>query len=293
MTGFANLLAERRFFRLALIAGSALLGLPGLGSAILSFVAILKGWQTGLVDLSIALLVFMGLASLAGLPLTLVTAGVALSWGLALFLGVLTGRYRSLVLPVQVLLVIALLAALLFTLWVDDPVAFWQAYFQTVTTQMNELGLPASDPTVLAGLAPQMTGIAGAGAVMSAILTLVVGAWWAARVGATALAEMFLPLKLGYVVGLLAAVIGIAAVFPIGDLPANLLMILAAGFAAQGLAVIHWQARARAWPWTIFLPVYLPLILGPSVLAVGVFCLAAVGFVDNWYSLRRFGKDVI
>ncbi len=181
MTGFANLLAGQRFFRLALIAGSALLGVPGLGSAILVFVAILKGWQTGLSDLIIALLVFLGIASLAGAQLTLMTAGVALSWALALLLGVLTGRYQSLVLPVQVLLVITLVGALLFTVWVDDPVAYWTDYFQTVTTQMTELGLPTSDPKLLAGLAPQMTGIAGAGAVMSAMLALVVGVWWAGR----------------------------------------------------------------------------------------------------------------
>ena len=82
-------------------------------------------------------------------------------------------------------------------------------------------------------------------------------------------------------------------IFNLGWLPANLLMVLGSGFAVQGLAVLHWQARARNWPWPIMFMVYLPLLFGPIMISVAWLLFAALGFVDNWYGLRRAGTDVL
>jgi hypothetical protein len=39
--------------------------------------------------------------------------------------------------------------------------------------------------------------------------------------------------------------------------------------------------------------VYGPLLLGAVYASAGLLALATLGFVDNWYSLRRNGVDVI
>jgi hypothetical protein len=138
-----------------------------------------------------------------------------------------------------------------------------------------------------------MTGLVAASAVSSSLLALVIGAWWAGDAGGPGLGEMFVRLRLGRVVGLATAVLGLLAAVGIDGLPGSLLLVLGTGFAVQGLAVAHWHARARGWPRVLLVLLYLPLLLGPSVAAVAWFFLASLGFVDNWYSLRRRDEDVI
>jgi hypothetical protein len=36
----------------------------------------------------------------------------------------------------------------------------------------------------------------------------------------------------------------------------------------------------------------MPFLMGPSLAVLALFVLAAVGFVDNWYGLRRTTADV-
>ena len=39
-------------------------------------------------------------------------------------------------------------------------------------------------------------------------------------------------------------------------------------------------------------PVYLPFLMGPSITVMALFLLATVGFIDNWYGLRRVDSSV-
>jgi hypothetical protein len=66
--------------------------------------------------------------------------------------------------------------------------------------------------------------------------------------------------------------------------------VLGIGFVFQGLAVVHWLVAARGLPWVFFIPVYLPLFLGASLLVLTLFVLATIGFIDNWYGLRRVAR---
>ena len=80
---------------------------------------------------------------------------------------------------------------------------------------------------------------------------------------------------------------GLGALFFPGQLASNALLLLGVGFVIQGLSVVHWLVSSRGLPGLVLLPVYLPLLMGASVTIMMLLLLAMVGFVDNWYGLRR------
>ena len=79
------------------------------------------------------------------------------------------------------------------------------------------------------------------------------------------------------------------AVFAFG----GVLLVLATGFVAQGLAVIHWTADHRGWPrfWSVVL--YGPLMLSPSLAGLLLVGLMTAGILDNLISLRRSRTNVV
>lgn len=288
MASFGQWLLERRVLRILVIAALFPAGLFGLVSAAaVVLTAELRGWQVALQDAAAAMALLLGVSLVAGGEPLAVFLSASLSWGLAVALGGLTGLYGSLVLPVQLLLLTGVAGVLLFHASVGDTTAFWERSLVQFAEELAAMGVELGRPDALAVLAPTMTGAVAASAVLASLLALVLGAWWAGAAGGPRFGEMFVELRLGRIVGGLTAVLGIASFAGIGSLPADLLLVVAMGFAAQGLAVVHWQARARDWPRAVLVLVYLPLLLGPSVFALGWFAVAALGFVDNWYSLRR------
>lgn len=294
MAGFAHWVARHRLPRVACIAGLFPLWVLSLFSAALvAMTAQLKGGRVAAEDAAMAGVLLLAVSLAAGGDWPPVLGSAAASWGLAGLLGGLTGRYASVTLAVQVLLVLVCAAVLAFTLAVGDTTAWWTRVLAQLAGEMRGLGVELGDDAVLAPLAPLMTGLVAASAVSSSVLALVLGAWWAGAVGGPPVGEMFGRLRLGRALGIAMAVVAVLGAGGVGGLAGGLLMVLGTGFAVQGLAVLHWQARARRWPPGAVLLVYLPLLLGPSLAAIAWFLLAAVGFVDNWYSLRRHGGDVI
>lgn len=292
MASFGQWLIERRWLRILLIAALFPAGLFGLVSAAaVVLTAELRGWQAALKDTAAAMALLLAVSLVAGGEPLPVFLSASLSWGLALALGSLTGLYGSLVLPVQLLLVTGIAGVLLFHASVGNTTAFWERSLAQFAEELAAMGVELGQPDALSVLAPTMTGAVAASAVLASLLALVLGAWWSGAAGGPRFGEMFVELRLGRIVGGLTAVLGVTSFAGLGSLPADLLLVVAMGFAAQGLAVIHWQARARAWPRAVLVLVYLPLLLGPSVFALGWFAVAALGFVDNWYPLRR--GDVI
>jgi hypothetical protein len=290
---FGTWLAERRVPRVALIAALLPLGLFGIFSAaIVVCVAQIKGWREAAADCSIALGILLFLTALVGVGAVQLTASAASTWFVALGLGGLTGTYGSLTLPLQAIIVLAVAGLLVFVLTVADTTAFWTDFLNDLTQQMVNFGVEFTEPDALFSLAPIMSGMAAASAIASSIAALLLGSWWASGAGSASFREMFLQLRLGYVIGGLAALAGVATLFSFGPLAANLLLILSVGFVFQGLAVVHWQVARRGWPWTVLLVAYLPFAMGAQLAVSALFVLAAVGFVDNWYGLRRTTADV-
>ncbi|MGI9330893.1 MAG: hypothetical protein ACR2QB_09290 [Gammaproteobacteria bacterium] len=294
MSRFGAWLAERRMARIALIAAFFPLGILGLlSTAGVSLTAILKGWREATTDSLLAggVLLVLTVLTQGQWQALLVSAG--LIWPLAIALGALTGRFGTLILPVQALVVVAVAGVALFSVMASDPATYWLQTLEVMATEMAAMGVQFSDPTALAALAPLMTGIVAASAFTSFAAALILGSWWAAGAGGPEFGAMFRALQLGNIVGLLAGLAGLLAAFLPGALGSNLLLVFGMGFALQGLAVVHWQAHQRAWPGYALLLVYGPLLMGAVIASAGLLALATLGFVDNWYSLRRTGADVI
>lgn len=287
-SGFGSWLIRHRGARIGLIAG--LLPLPPtsvFSAAIVVAVTIARGWREALVDCVIALVVLSVVTTIAGGAWEQVLPSALPTWILAVWLGSLTGVYGSLALALQVLLVISLIGMAGFVIVVSDPIAFWERILTEFAAQMNEMGVQFAEPDALLALAPVMNGVVAASVVSSSMLALILGAWWAAAAGGPPFREMFTSIRLGYVLGGVAVIAGIAATFLPVQLAGNALLVLGIGFMFQGLSVVHWLVQARGLPWAVLIGVYLPFFMGASIMLVVLFLLAAVGFVDNWYGLRR------
>ena len=292
-SGFGRWVLERRVARIGLIAGLLPLPLTSvLSAAIVVSVTIAKGWREALVDCGIALVVLGIVTVVAGGLWSQVAASGLSTWGAAIVLGALTGAYGSLSLTLQALIVIGLLGLAIFIIGTDDPVLFWEQTLTDFAAQMREIGVEFSEPNALLEIAPMMTGLVAASVVISSMLALIIGAWWASDSGGPAFREMFVRIRLGYLLGGLAVIAGIAALFLPGHVADNVLLVFGVGFVFQGLAVVHWLVSARGLPWMVLIPVYLPFFMGPSIMVMALFLLAAIGFIDNWYGLRRAGPTL-
>ena len=68
------------------------------------------------------------------------------------------------------------------------------------------------------------------------------------------------------------------------------LLIFGAAFMFQGMAVVAWWAHGLGWPKGWWIGLCIPPILLPDFLIIEAALLSALGFVDNWYDLRRLPK---
>jgi len=287
-SAFGRWVLAYRGARIGLIACLLPLPLTGvLSAAIVVAAAIAKGWRIAVTDCAVAMLVLVGITFVAGGGWTQVAASGLSTWAMAVFLGAVTGAYGSLTLTLQALIVLGLIGLVAFVLLADDPVVFWERVLTDFAAQMQEMGVELNAPEVLVELAPIMTGLAGVSVITSSMLALVIGAWWAGGNGGPAFRDMFVNIRLGYVLGALALIAGVAALLLPGQLASNALLLLGIGFVIQGLSVVHWLVSARGMPGIVLIPVYLPIFMGASITVMMLFLLATAGFVDNWYGLRR------
>jgi len=285
-SAFGSWVIERRVARVVLIA----LMLPLFGiisAAIVVCVAMVKGWREGFIDCLVALVLVLGLTAVTGDGLPQVLFSCISTWGIALLMGGLTGVYGSLTLAIQVVVALCCVAILGFAVIVDDPIGFWEPILRTITEQMQQFGVELTDPNAIMGFAPVMSGLFAAGTIASSIAALLLGCWWAGGARGVTFRDLFIGLRLGTVIGGIAAVAGIGSLLGVQPLAGNLLLVAGVGFLFQGLAVVHWYVAKRKLPWFVLIPVYLPLFMGASLLFMALFLFAAVGFIDNWYSLRR------
>jgi len=291
---FGSWLAERRAPRIALIAGLFMLPLVFLVSAaIVSLISQLRGWRQAFTDCLLALAVVIGITLLAGDNWLVFAVSAAGLWSAAIVLGGLAGRYRSLTLPMQAAVAAGMVGIGIFFIVVNDTEGFWQQFLKDEIKQLAALGLTVDRPEVLLDQARIMTGSLAGSVVLFSLLALLLGSWWAGKAGGRPVRDMFIQIRLGYVIGGAAALSGVIALLGATGLAGNLLLVAAVGFMFQGLAVIYWHGTVRKWPGPWPFLVYLPLGLGPQLAVAWIFILVALGFTDNWYGLRRRGMDVV
>jgi hypothetical protein len=294
MSGFAQWLADRRHRRVILIA--VLFPLPLLSilsGAIVVMSAARDGWRGASQDCGLALLVLLATSLLTGGAWQAVTFAALINWSAMTVIGSLVGTVPAFGLPMQVITLLVVSLAAIFSIWVGDTQAYWRPVLERLATDLGDMGWVVPPPEGLDELAARLTGFAAASVLVTLTLTLLLGMALYCRLINVSLAALFREIRLGYVVGILAAICGLLALFPSFYLAQNLMLVFSAAFLFQGLSVIHWAAHVRGWPRFWPIAVYAPFFLGPVVAAGVVFALSATGFVDNWFNLRRSRSNVV
>ena len=175
-----------------------------------------------------------------------------------------------------------------FAVSVGDQQVFWTENLPALIALLAESGV-AVEADNIPELATTMTGSLAASVVIWTTIVLLLGSSWASAVQDGDFAGRFRSLRLGYVIGGLAALAGVAG---FAGVPLNgLLLLFGAAFMFQGFAVASWWSGRLGWPrgwWLGF--VIVPMFV-PNALVLAGTLFAAIGFVDNWYGLRRQSED--
>jgi len=289
LAGFVAWLTGHRLRRVAFIAGMFPLPVTSVFSAaIVVLTADLKGLEEALKDIALA---FAGLGLMAVLsgsdPMPLLTSA-ALSWVIAALLGGVGHKYRSFTLVVQAALLLTIAGMVLFLLLVGDAEAFWKAWLQQAAADFVAEGVGELDQSLIDQLASFMTTGMAVSLLISSLIAVSIGSSWACASRNESFGERFRQLKLGYVIGGLAAALGLAALAGF-ETAGGMLIAVSIGFLLQGLAVLCSWAKHKSWPGSWWAAIIVPLVLlmvvpVPAILIA--FGLVAIGFIDNWYSLR-------
>ncbi len=293
MTRLSDWIAGRRVARIALIA--LLFPVPLLAvvsAALVVSASISRGWRSAVEDCAGALLLLLAVTTLAGGVWLEMGIGAALTWGVAILLGHLY-RAGSINLALQVAVLLGLAGALSFSLWSEDPQAFWEQVLSDLAERARSAGLEMAPTDIAPGAAGLMTGMMAASAVASSMAALFIGAWLTTPGRKRSFAAEFREVRMGRVMGVLAAMLAVLFLAGARATADDLLLVLATGFVVQGLAVIHWHGARRSWPKTWLLALYLPMALLPAVAAVELVLLALLGLADNALSLRRMGGKLV
>jgi hypothetical protein len=287
VTGFAKWLAAQRARRVVLIAG--FFPLPGLGllsAAIVVMVAQVRGLRDAGFECGIALALLAAMGWLAGMDVPVLLGSAVISWAVWLVLASVVVRTGSLALGVQAAVMIALAGLVLFQVLTGDPVAYWSEVLELIYADLASQGLEVTAD--IEQQARLMSGVVIAGSLTGAVLVLLLGTALASRVTGLALSKQFVSLRMGYFIGGLAALAGLAGIFGLGFDGA--LLVFGAAFMFHGVAVVAWWAKQREWPGGWWIGLCIPPILLPDFLIIEAALLSALGFVDNWYDLRRLPK---
>jgi len=285
----------------AFVAGLFLLPITSvISAAIIVLTADLKGPAEAAKDMVFAfavVAVVMLLPAGDASPIPFLVSA-ALSWSIALLLGTVSYRYRSLTLVVQLALVLVVVAVLLFVAVVGDVAAFWQELLIStlaelppdlvteLTAGFTEQGITTEQMVALVSqiLTPAFAG----GLLVSSLMAVLLGCSWASAARNQSFGQRFRGLQLGYVIGGFAAVMGIFSLLGFA-LAGGLLLIVSIGFMLQGIAVLYCWAEQKQWPGAWWAAVVLPLVFMPVMPVPALFMgfgFAATGFIDNWYALR-------
>ena len=284
MSGFAGWLAAQRLRRAVIIAG--LFPLPVLGllsAAVVVMTAQLRGPRESVLDCALAAAILAPMSWVTGMQTAILLVSAVISWAIWLALGTVVFRTRSLTLSIQAAVVIALIGMLALQWVAGDPAVYWRDVLEAVYADLESQGVAVqADIEQQAGV---MNGLVISGSLAGAVMVLMLGTGLADRVSGAGIASQFPLLRLGYVIGILAAVAGLAAL--LGESLGGALLVFGAAFMFQGIALLAWWARRLAWPrgWWIGMCI-LPILLA-EFLVVEAALLSAMGFIDNWYNLRR------
>ncbi|MEC9376346.1 MAG: hypothetical protein VYA80_08280 [Pseudomonadota bacterium] len=265
---------------------AALFPLPFLGivgNCIPAMTGQLFGFRQALIESFLALGLLAVTATFIGVEISSILGLAIISWGILLILGNLVGRTRSMTLAIQGCVVLALSVLLIFQILLGDPQSFWQPILESIYSDLAVQGLNIDiDINAQAAIASSalITGM-----LIGTLFSLLLGSRLASIIAAHPEVEPFSELRLGYFIGSLAVFVALASIFSMPT--SGALLLFGTAFMFQGVAVLIWWSKLKSWPslWWLGL-IALALIL-PSMFLLITITLSIVGFIDNWYGLRR------
>ena len=265
------------------LAVTLLLPAPQLTSGVILVLLVLsQGMKLALVEACIAAAVLLTVSLIFSVSIPSIVTLMAGTWVPVLLLAVLLLGSRSLTLTVQVAVIVTAVAMLVFYIVVEDPVAFWQPYMETMAEivrqnnlQLNLELLTAEVMTVSAALAFWMLYTVG----------LLLGyALYKRLPGETGEFGRFRELNLGRVIAVVMALTSLLAFVVDAAWLQNLAFMLFVVFWVQGLSIVHWMHAQGTLPLAAVIAVYALL---PFLQVLLMTALAVLGYLDAWFSFRR------
>ncbi|RMD69242.1 MAG: hypothetical protein D6819_07430 [Gammaproteobacteria bacterium] len=211
---------------------------------------------------------------------------VLILWGPLWMLAKVLQHTASLALTLEAAVAMAILGMAGLYLWLGNPELWWRPFLDNLRPLLEPL--EGTSGQALDILAPVMTGILGAGWLISLILSLFLARWWQSLLyRPSGFRREFHRLRLGR--GMAVATLALLAMalwgtgMP-GAFARDAMMAMLVAYLLAGLALIH-DASARFrlhWGWLAL--VYGGLLIEPALL---VPLLAMLGWVDSGFDIRR------
>jgi len=286
MQALAGFILRGRWQAVMLLALTALLPVLNLGgAAALALVTLRKGPREGLLTLLICTCLLLILA-MGLFDSTLPVLGLMATFWLPLW--VLAGVLRytiSLTVTLQSALALALLVVLGGAIALGDVTGWGRELLDRLVDpllqQMQLTGRQRGD--IEATLATLLLGLCVGNALLSTLLSLLLGRWWQSLLfHPGGFGAEFCALRLGQLPAWLALLLFAGVLLWQWPLLANLMLPLLVLYVFQGIAVVHGVVnRARlAQGWLVGL--YVVLLLLPQTLLL----LGLLGVVDAWVDVR-------
>ncbi len=282
------LVARRLNAVLALAATISLAWFSFLSGVVLVLLILHKGVQEAALDALFAAGLMAIVGFVAQVPLAVVLPGALAIWLPALLLGTVLAASRSLTLTLQLSVLVAVAAMLVFFVVAGDPSLFWAEVLSTIGDVWRDMGLNQQADM----LAAEQATIAGQMTMMAVLVS------WTVHVascvlgyklhrqlpGETARYGRFRDLNLGRVIALIMALASIAAWLSGAVWLQNVAFVMFAVFWLQGLAIVHWLHGEGYLPTFGFVAVY---VLMPFLNVILLMGLAVTGYIDAWFGFRR------
>jgi len=269
------------------LAVTLLLPAPQLTSgAIMVLLVLAQGTRLVVIEALVAAGILAVMTLILGGTLASVIVLMAGTWVPVMLLAISLVTMRSLTLTLQVSVIVAVAALLLFQIAVPDPAAFWQPYLDVMAEIIRQNGLELDTELLTADV---MT--------ISAVLVfwlLYIGAlligYWLYRGLPLETVDFgrFRDLNFGRVIALTMAVASLLTLVIDAPWLSGVAFIMFVMFMMQGLAIVHWLHSEGILPIIAVVAVYL---LMPFLQVLLVMVLALIGYTDAWIGFRhRFKK---
>ena len=283
MQAIAKWLVARPHNAVLGLAVTLLLPAPQLTSgAIMVLLILVQGIRLAVIEAIVAAPVLAVAFVLFGGTLASVIVLMAVTWVPVMLLAVSLATMRSLTLTLQMTVIVAVAALLVFQIAVPDPTAFWQPYLDIMAAVIRENGLQLDTELLTADV---MTISAVLVFWMLYTVALLIGYWLYQQLpGEVHDFGRFRDLNFGRVIAFTMLLASLLALVIDATWLQNVAFVTFVMFMMQGLAIIHWLHGEGILPVAALVAVY---VLLPFLQVLLVMVLALIGYADAWFGFRR------